>query len=249
MFWDPVQKLWVISRYEDVLLVEKNGARYSSFPGSRPHIDLRADRSMINLDDPEHQAQRNLVARRFTPGAVRSHEEHVRELVTGILDAVVPLGECEAIEAIASRLPAIMIGDLLGYPRELWEKVRWWSEDVMRLAGQTSPDGPPHVSDPGLGPVIEDMVAVTMELIEQRRVDPRDDLISTWVHTDGWDAGRVFEEVILVLDGGAETTRTVIGTMIRELALQPAQRQVLLEHPSCWRAPVSRSSSGGSRRC
>ena len=231
VFWDPVQQLWVVSRYEDVLLVEKDGARYSSFPGSRPHIDLRADRSMINLDDPEHQAQRNLVARRFTPGAVRSHEEHVRELVIGILDAVVPLGACEAIEAIASRLPAMMIGELLGYPPEFWEKVRWWSEDVMRLAGQTSPDGPPHVSDPGLGPVIEDMVAVTMELIEQRRVDPRDDLVSTWVHTDGWDAGRVFEEVILVLDGGAETTRTVIGTMIRELALQPAQRQLLVERP------------------
>ena len=71
---------------------------------------------MINLDDPAHQAQRNLVARRFTPRAVRGHEDHVRELVTEILDAVVALGECEAIEAIASRLPAMMIGDLLGLP-------------------------------------------------------------------------------------------------------------------------------------
>jgi cholest-4-en-3-one 26-monooxygenase len=231
VYWDPVQQLWAISRYEDVLLIEKHGARYSSFQGSRPHVDQRADRSMINLDEPEHQAQRNLVSRRFTPGAVRSHEEHVRDLVTGILDEVVPLGECEAIEAIASRLPAMMIGELLGYPPELWEKVRWWSEDVMRLAGQTSPEGPPHVADPGLAPVIQDMVAVTMELIEERRLEPRDDLISTWIHADGWDAGRVFEEVILVLDGGAETTRTVIGTIIRQLALQPEQRDLLLERP------------------
>jgi cytochrome P450 family 142 subfamily A polypeptide 1 len=203
---------------------------------------------MINLDEPEHQAQRNLVSRRFTPGAVRSHEEHVRDLVTGILDDVVPLGECEAVEAIASRLPAMMIGELLGYPPELWEKVRWWSEDVMRLAGQTSPDGPPHVSDPGLAPVIEDMVAVTMELIEQRRVDPRDDLISTWTHTEGWDAGRVFEEVILVLDGGAETTRTVIGTIIRQLALQPEQRDLLLARPELLASTAWRSSSAGCRR-
>ncbi len=49
-----------------------DGARYSSYFGSRPHIDQRADRSMINMDDPDHQAQRNLVARRFNPGAVRS---------------------------------------------------------------------------------------------------------------------------------------------------------------------------------
>ena len=186
---------------------------------------------MINMDDPEHQAQRNLVARRFNPGAIRRHEDHVRTIVTGILDEVTPLGECEAIEAIASRLPAIMIGDLLGYPRELWPRVRHWSEQIMLLAGQTSPDGPPHATPPGIPELIQDFVAVTTEVIDARRVDPRDDLISRWAHTDGWDDGHVLDETLLVLDGGAETTRTVIGTMIRELALQPGQRQLLLDHP------------------
>jgi cytochrome P450 len=76
---------------------------------------------------------KRLVSRRFTPRAMRGHEAHVREVVTEILDAVVPLGQCEAIEAIASRLPAIMISDLLGYPRELWERVRYWSEQTMVL--------------------------------------------------------------------------------------------------------------------
>jgi len=231
VFWDPVQKIWVISRYDDVMLVEKDAARFSSYNGSRPHLDQRADRSMINMDDPEHQAQRNLVARRFSPRSVRQHEDHVRTVVTEILDAVTPLGECEAIEAIASRLPAIMIGDLLGYPRELWPRVRHWSEQIMLLAGQTSPDGPPHVSDPGIPALIQDFVAVTTEVIEARRAEPRDDLISLWTHTDGWDTGHVLDETILVLDGGAETTRTVIGSMIRELAMQRAQRQLLLERP------------------
>src|SRR5205807_9848829 len=59
--WDPAQKLWAISRYGDVMLVEKDAVRFSSYFGSRPHIDQRADRSMINMDDPEHQAQRNVV--------------------------------------------------------------------------------------------------------------------------------------------------------------------------------------------
>ncbi len=231
VFWDPVQKLWVISRYGDVMMVEKDAARFSSFHGSRPHLDQRADRSMINLDDPEHQAQRNLVARRFSPRSVRRHEDHVRTVVTEILDAVTSLGECEAIEAIASRLPAIMIGDLLGYPRELWPRVRHWSEQIMLLAGQTSPDGPPHVSDPGIPALIQDFVAVTTEVVEARRAEPRDDLISLWTHTDGWDTGHVLDETILVLDGGAETTRTVIGSMIRELAMQSTQRQSLLDRP------------------
>jgi len=232
VWWDPRQRLWVISRYDDIVAVEKDGATYSSFRGTRPHLDQSADRSMINMDDPSHQQQRNLVARRFTPHAVRRHEDHVRQVVTEILDAVTPLGECEAIEALASRLPAIVIGDLLGYPREQWERVRHWSEQLMLLSGQTSPDGPPHRTHPDIMPVMKEFMDVTSALIKDRRVSPRDDLISHWAHTDGWDTGHVLEETILVLDGGAETTRTVIGTMIRELALQPAQRRLLLDQPN-----------------
>jgi len=230
VFWDPMQRIWVISRYDDILTVERDGARYSSFQGSRPHLDQSSDESMINRDDPDHQAQRNLVSRGFTPRAVRNHEDHIRQIVTEILDSVVPLGECEAIEAIASRLPAMVICELLGYPPEMWERVRHWSEQVMMLAGQTSPSGPPHVTPPEIIPVMEDWAEVTVALIEQRRGDPQDDLISHWV-SEGWTTKHVLDETVLVLDGGAETTRTVIGSIIRELALQPDQRKALLDRP------------------
>jgi cytochrome P450 family 142 subfamily A polypeptide 1 len=231
VYWDPVQRLWAISRYRDVFDVERDTARYSSLAGSRPHLDQRADQSMINLDDPEHHRQRRMVFGRFTPRAVRGHEDHVRAIVTEILDAVVPLGQCEAIEAIASRLPAIMIGDLLGYPRELWERVRYWSERSMLLGGQTSPDGPPHFTHPDMPSVLGEFAETTTKLISSRRARPRDDLISVWAATPGWDTKHVLEETILVLDGGAETTRTVIGSMIRELAVRPDQRRILLDRP------------------
>lgn len=230
-YWDPVQQLWAVSRYDDIRAIEKDGERFTSFDGSRPHIDLRNDLSMINMDDPAHQTQRSLVLRRFTPRAIRNHEDRVRDVVTQILDDIVPLGECEAIEAIASRLPAMMIGDLLGYPPELWQRVRYWSEQIMLLAGQTSPDGPPHITHPGIIPVITEFAEVTTELINARRAEPGDDLISVWTNTEGWDTKHVLDETLLLLDGGAETTRTVIGSMIHDLALQPGQRQILLDHP------------------
>ena len=217
---------------------------------------------MINMDDPGHHEQRRLVSRRFTPRAIRGHESHVRGVVTEILDAVAPLGECEAIEAIASRLPAIMISDLLGYPRELWGRVRYWSAQTMALSGQTSPDGPPHAMHPGILPVMREFAETTTALILARRAEPRDDLISAWANTPGWDVRHVLDEAILVLDGGAETTRTVIGSMIRELALQPGQRQVLTERPGLlaatgveefirWVSPISnmrRTATSGHDR-
>ena len=186
---------------------------------------------MINMDDPAHQQQRNLVSRRFNPGGVRGHEDHVRALVTEILDPVVPLGECEVVEAIASRLPAIMIGDLLGYPRDMWELLRHWSERTMTLGGLNMADGPPYVSHPDVIPVMMDFFAADRRGGRGASAANRgDDLISMWI-AQGWETGHVLEETLLLLDGGAETTRTVIGSMIRELALQPDQRRLLVEQP------------------
>ena len=143
VFWDPVQRLWGISRFEDVMHVEKHPQRYTSYQGSRPHIDQTGNTSMIDQDDPVHQRHRALIHRRFTPRAVSTQEDEVREVARGLVDTVAARGECEAVEALASRLPAIMIGRRLGYTPKDWERVRHWSETTMHQGGQTDPDGGP----------------------------------------------------------------------------------------------------------
>ncbi len=144
VFWDPIQRVWGISRYDDVVAVENNTKRYTSVFGSRPRIDQHSDTSMINRDDPEHQDQRRLVARQFTPRAVKQIEDRIRAVVTELIDAVIADGECEAIMDLASPLPAILIGEKLGYPHELWPQaarmvrdhdVRVGPEQRRRLRG------------------------------------------------------------------------------------------------------------------
>ena len=233
--WDPVHRIWGISRYEDIIEIEKNWKRYTSIDGSRPAIDQRDDTSMINRDDPEHQQQRMLVARQFTPRAVKQIEDKIRTIVNELIDEIADAGRCEAIEALASPLPAILIGDKLGFPRELWPKLREWSEVTMYESGQNPPDGSPApISEPSMNAIMEFSMA-TMELIARRREEPQDDLISIWATTevDGrlWTDGEIISECLLLLDGGAETTRTVIGSVIRELALRPDQRQILIDRP------------------
>jgi len=235
--WDPVQKIWGISRHADIVEVEKNARRYTSFNGSRPRTDQRADTSMINQDDPHHQRQRMIVARQFTPRAVKQIEDHVRSIVTELIDAVAPVGSCDAVQMLASPLPAIVIGEKLGYPRELWTKVREWSEVTMYQAGQTPVDGVyVEQSAVSVSGAIADFAGVTMGIIAERRANPQNDLISTWIasETDGqpWTDQEILSECILLLDGGAETTRTVIGAIIRELADRPDERQKLLDDPA-----------------
>jgi cytochrome P450 family 142 subfamily A polypeptide 1 len=236
VFWDPVQRVWGISRYEDVVAIENNPKRYTSVYGSRPRIDQHADTSMINRDDPEHQDQRRLVARQFTPRAVKQIEDRIRAVVTELIDAVIADGECEAITALASPLPAIMIGEKLGYPHELWPKLREWSEVTMYESAQNPPDGSDQPRSARSEQAITEFAMATMELIAERRANPQDDLISTWTQTDvhgaRWTDGEIISEALLLLDGGAETTRTVIGAIVRELALRPDQRQLLIDDPA-----------------
>lgn len=233
--WDPVHRLWGVSRHRDIVEIEKNTELYTSFDGSRPATDQRDDTSMINKDDPEHQQQRMLVARQFTPRAVRQIEGEIRAVVTELIDEVIDAGSCEAIESLASPLPAILIGQKLGFPREMWPKLREWSEVTMYESGQNPPDGSPApVSERSVAAIME-FVGAMMELIAARRAEPQQDLISIWANTevDGrrWDDGEIISECLLLLDGGAETTRTVIGSIIRELALDDDQRRLLAARP------------------
>jgi cytochrome P450 family 142 subfamily A polypeptide 1 len=230
-YWDPVNQIWGISRHRDVLAIERDAARYSSASGSRPLIEMTA--SMINRDDPRHQQQRKLVSGRFSPRAVRRHEEHVRALVTGLIDAVASAGHAEVVADLAAPLPAMVIGELLGFDRALWPKCREWSERTMGPAGFRN-DDPRQPA--GLAEAVAEFAAAFCELIEARRADPRDDLVSAWVHGaiggEPLDIPEIIQEGLLLLDGGAETTRSVIGQTVLNLIRGPDQRQVLQDDPA-----------------
>lgn len=227
VYWDAKNEIWGVSRHADLLAVEKNTDLYSSASGSRPKIEMSD--SMINMDDPDHQRQRMLVAREFTPRAVRKQEEKIKAVVTELIDRVAPRGWCDVVYDLAAPLPAYMIGERLGYPPEMWSRVMHWSEATMQGGG-----GPAFHTVQG-DRAIEDWMGVTYELVQKRKADPQDDLISMWCHKelDGEPLSDedIMHEVLLVLDGGAETTRTVIGATCLALMESPDQRQILIDEP------------------
>jgi cytochrome P450 family 142 subfamily A polypeptide 1 len=238
VYRDAVNGLWGISRYHDIVDIEKNTARYTSSNGSRPRIV--GDVSSINNDDPLHQNKRRLVARRFTPRSVKQHEDQVRGIVTDLIDAVAPNGACDVVRDLAAPLPARVIAEMLGFPSELAPKCREWSEVTM-LSGGTYPadGGDPQPSEATMTAVLE-FATVALDTLAARRREPRDDLISVWAHTDvefpdgtkrPLNDDEIVHEALLLLDGGAETTRTVIGTMVLELTRHPDQHAKLAADP------------------
>lgn len=231
VYWDPVNRIWGISRYGDVLSIERDTIRYSSARGSRPLIEMSA--SMINTDDPRHLQQRKLLSRRFSPRAVRSHEERVRAIAAELITAAAAKGTAEVVRELAAPLPAMVIAELLGFDRALWPKCMEWSERTMGAAGFRDDDPRQPAGSPA---AISEFATAFCELIEARRDDPRDDLVSAWVHAtmegQALDIAEIIQEGLLLLDGGAETTRSVIGQTVWNLARFPDQRQILLADPS-----------------
>ena len=225
--WDSINELWVITRYDDIVAVEKNKRRFISSDrdkgGYRPNIP--ADQSIIGRDDPLHQARRTLVSRRFTPRAVQQWRGHITETVDELLDPVIERGRAEIVDELAAPLPAKMIGLLLGFDDDLWPKLKHWSETSIATGG-----GPRYHTQEGVEAVLEFAVACA-ELYTQKQGCPAGDVMSRWIEVEtdsdemvgGSEFGldQMVSDCLLLLDGGAETTRTVIARTLLDLADRP----------------------------
>ena len=228
IYWDEVNELWGISRYDDIVEIEKRKDVFINSDqekgGYRPN--LPADNAIIGLDDPLHMKRRNMVSRRFTPRAASAWEDDIRAKVTGILDAVRDKGgSAEVINDVAAPLPAMMIGKLLGFDEADWPKLKHWSETTIALGG-----GPRYFNDEGMISAIE-FAGAAAELFEAKKSCPADDIFSfyTTAEVDGcpFDPNDAIADALLLLDGGAETTRTVIAWTILNLISNPAEMMKL----------------------
>ena len=223
IYWDATNELWGVSRYDHIVEIEKRNDVFinsdQSKGGYRPN--LPADAAIIGLDDPLHNRRRMLVARRFTPRAVGQWEDHVRDVSVHLIDTALAKGKVDVIADLAAPLPAMMIGLLLGFPDEMWPKLQHWSETTIVLGG-----GPRYLSDEGIIAAME-FAGACADLYEEKQRCPADDVMSVWTQAEipghEFGLGEVISDCLLLLDGGAETTRTVIARTILELLRQPAE--------------------------
>ncbi|HMG26521.1 MAG TPA: cytochrome P450, partial [Acidimicrobiia bacterium] len=226
LYRDEVNRLWGVSRYHDVVAIEKDPETFCSSEGYRPN--LPADDSMIGNDDPRHNERRRLVSRRFTPKAVARHEGKVRDVARGLVDRVAEKGRCEVVEDLAAPLPAAVIGRLLGFEDDLWPRVKHWSEATILAGG-----GPRYMND-GVAEAFADYCEHAARLMEARQRTPADDVVSLWMEAAAEGVltpDQVLSEGLLLVDGGAETTRTVITGALLALIEHPDQHRRLLEEP------------------
>jgi cytochrome P450 family 142 subfamily A polypeptide 1 len=230
-YWDEANAVWALTRYHDVLAVEKDPGGFSSLRAPRPHgYHLPM---MISMDDPDHTRRRKLVSRGFTPRRVRDHEATIRRICTEIIDRVAPKGQCDFVWDIAAPLPLLLIADMLGFPPEAYDDLLRWSDDLIRA---TTADPPPEVAEAGMNAMAAFRDFQLGVIADRRSRPPQDDLVSIlcYAEIDGerLDDESLIQETLLILIGGDETSRHVMTDGMLALLEHPDQCAVLRDDPS-----------------
>jgi cytochrome P450 family 142 subfamily A polypeptide 1 len=230
VYWDEPNQVWGITRYEDVLAIEKDAKTFSSMRSPRPHGEALP--MMISMDNPEHQRRRSLVNRGFTPKKVQGHEETIRKICSKLIDDVSAKGECDFVWDIAAPLPLLLIADMLGFEPDAYDDLLRWSDDMIR---GTTGTPTPEVQLAALNAGIEFREYQLRVIADRRSRPPQDDLISTLVNAeiDGHklDDESIVSETLLILIGGDETSRHVITCGMLALLEFPDQRALLAQQP------------------
>jgi cytochrome P450 len=224
---DPLGLL-VVSRYDDVIHVLRNPQLFSSSAMGAAAMfggETEGPRgaTIISADPPEHTRIRNVVNRAFNPRTIDQMGPRIREITDELLGRTATKGEFDLVADLAMPLPVIVIAEMLGVEPAHREEFKRWSDDIVRAMGGTLPDE----ERAGVRESMQEFRDYFEEVIEKRRREPQDDLISVLVRaeTEGQtlspDEVLAFAAILLV--AGNETTTNLIGNAVLALLEHPDQ--------------------------
>jgi cytochrome P450 len=240
-------EMWLLSRYDDVLSAFKRPELFSSmaFRESRPEglfpnvpketlaalreVMLPDAPTVLNSDPPAHGRYRGILNRGFTPREMGKLEARIREIATGLVDAMLAKGgPVDLVRDLTIPLPVTVIAELLGVDRARHGDFKRWSDAFVNQMRRGEP----------LEPIIASMRefnAYFAAEIERRRSEPSDDLISQLVHAETSEGRLSPLELLafcrLLLVAGNETTTNLLGNAVIALLDNPDQLARLRAEP------------------
>ncbi|MEU7583040.1 cytochrome P450 [Streptomyces sp. NPDC041068] len=231
--------VWLITRCEDVkaaLSDPRLVVDYSNVPGHQglsvvdqmvEAFDLPDEfrdygaANMMFQDGKDHSRLRRLVTPAFSVRRIKALRPRMEEISAQLLDALARKGSGDLIEEYSSPLTGTVICELIGIDEADQPQMRKWMNDYAGGDHATSARG---------------MVEYTKKLIERRRAEPADDMISTLVQTSDEDGDRLSEAemialVLLLVNAGHHSTAHFIPNAVLTLFDSPEQLALLRARP------------------
>ncbi len=238
----PMAPAYIVTRYDDVVTVLKDAALFSSHANAKG-IGLVMGKTILEMDGREHTRHRNIVSMAFVPKALKGElPETIGAIAHDMIDRLARDGHADLVAQFTRTFPLRVIAHVIGVPIEDYETFKRWSLDLIGFA-----DDPPKGFESA-----EKIVDYLRPIVESRRTEPREDLMSTLVHAEV-EGQRLSDDEIygflkLLLPAGSDTTYRLIGSALFALLTHPEQLQEVLAERSKiaavidetlrWEAPV-----------
>ncbi len=234
---------YALTRYEDVRAAILDADLYRSFEGmdidNTFSAQMASGGSLGNIDNPRHDEIRAIVQPWFLPRRIGAHEDAVRAVVRAHLAKWRDRGTADLAQEIAWPTPFDVFFTLMGIPHddqaERDQLERWTHQLKGRVPG--SPEFSPEAVEADRA--IRDYF---INLLQDRRANPRDDVVSSIVNAEIKGnpfadehiepAAEVMGLLMILYLGGVESTAGLIGNTFKLLAENPDQRRLLLDDPS-----------------
>lgn len=215
---------WLVTRGELIPKILSDAERFSS---RRVFIGMEgAPRAIpLEMDPPEHAPLRKLLMPAFSPRSVKHWAGEAQQLAVELIEGFRAQGRCEFVNDFALQLPIIVFLKLVNLPLDHRTMLLEWvgtgiraSEPAARIRAR------------------EAMNAYTEDLVNRRRREPGDDILSQAINADLGGGERMSHEMALgtartLLGGGLDTVAATMGWIALFLAENPAHRQQLAQDP------------------
>ena len=215
---------WAVVRHADVQKVSRDSHTFKNSP--HPFLEAGPEEDnagiaelLISKDPPEHTKLRKLISSGFTPRRVSDLADRLRDRVDRLISALDGRSECDLVTDLALWLPLHVIADLVGVPEDDRKQIFEWTEITFGFDPSWTPEERQEAA--------MNMYAYADRMCEERRDEPRDDLMSVLLEADidGEQLTQMQIDLFFLLlqNAGSETTRNLITTGTLVLLQNPEQ--------------------------
>jgi cholest-4-en-3-one 26-monooxygenase len=253
---ENVVPFWVVTKHADIVAISRQPKAFLNAPRllivtkelGRPQEAGPPFRHLLDMDPPEHARYRNLVSARFTPRTVKVLELQIESITRRVLDDVTrqvidgaaETSNCDFVTDLSAKVPLAVIAELLGVPREDWDRLFQWTNETI---GSADPEFQQGTS--ALETVDRARLALFQyftELVEKRRKEPKDDLTSfvagTQIDGKPLPTFELLSYFFLLVVAGNETTRNATTGGLLAFIENPEQWERLQRDRSLLRPAV-----------
>jgi len=257
VYWSDSIGGWILTRYDDIMVSFKDTESYSNegrlgkaveyLPAEKrakykPFEDHYATKGLLHSDPPDHTRMRNVIVKDFTPNVVEQMRPNIQSVVNHLIEEAEKNGGMDVVPEFASALPVGVIAEILGVPRADRHLFKRWTDMILGFQGVNKPSEADLTrAQDGL----QEIRPYLINMIEERRKQPRKDLMSKFV-TAMTDEGRISESELIntcvtLFTAGHETTLSLISSTIYTLLSHPDQLAILRKQPELLKSTIEES--------